>query len=124
MRRVLRSLFSCYSRASMTTRLAIALILATTAFAADPALTGRVLDPQGKAVAGARLRLQSGDSTVASTTSDAQGQYRIATAIPGSYRLSVEAPGFQTARESVTLPAELDITLSGIAGQHDSVVIS
>jgi outer membrane receptor protein involved in Fe transport len=108
----------------MTARLAIALILASTVSAADPALTGRVLDPQGKAVAGARLLLQAGDSTVAFTTSDPQGQYRIATAIPGAYRLSVEASGFQPTRENVTLPAELDVTLAGIAGQHDSVVIS
>jgi hypothetical protein len=108
----------------MIARLVIILILAAPAFAAEPALTGRVFDPQGKAVAGARLRLQSGDATVASTTSDAQGQYRIAAAIPGAYCLAIQAAGFQPARENVTLPAELDITLSGIAGQHDSVVIS
>src|SRR5215831_7758879 len=124
MHHVLRFRCSCYSMVFMTARPILALILAAAAFAADPALTGHILDPQGKAVAGARLRLQCGDSTVASAVSDPQGQFQIATAIPGAYRLSVEARGFQPARENVTLPAELDITLSGIAGQHDSIVIS
>jgi outer membrane receptor protein involved in Fe transport len=91
-------------------------------------VAGRVLDPQGKSVPCATIRLQIGSSETAHVLSNDQGQFHITGVLPGLYRLSVEAPGFQSGMEDVLVPTDglqdLDVTLSGIAGQHQSVVIS
>jgi outer membrane receptor protein involved in Fe transport len=104
------------------------LALASASFGADSGILGRVLDPQGRSVAGATVRLQTGTSNVVAVSSDQQGQFRITSIAPGPYRLTVEAAGFQPGGEDITIPAgeiqRLDLTLSGIAGQHQSIVIS
>ena len=91
-------------------------------------IAGRVLDPQGRAVPDARLYLRAGSVTVGTSVSDRQGQYRLTIDRPGSFRLVVEATGFQPAERDVVLAdggvQSLDVALSGIAGQHDSVVIN
>src|SRR5271157_2132921 len=101
-----------------------ALLLAPAAFCADTALVGRVLDAQGKTVAGATVRLQGGASNTV-VSSGEQGQFRIAPVAAGAYRLTAEAPGFQPHTEDVTIPVAgtLNVTLSGLAAQHQSVVI-
>jgi hypothetical protein len=95
---------------------------------AESGVAGRVLDPQGKSVPGATIRLQIGNSETAHVLSNDQGQFLITGVLPGSYRMSIEAPGFQPGIEDVVVPTDglqqLDVTLSGIAGQHQSVVIS
>jgi hypothetical protein len=102
------------------------LLLASTSFGADSGIFGRVLDPHGRSVAGATVRLEVG-TLKATAISDEQGQFRL-TSVPGAYRLTVEAKGFQPSGQEVTIPAggavRLDVTLSGIAGQHESIVIS
>src|SRR5229473_1738836 len=64
---------------------------------AETKLTGRVLDPQGKAVAGARVRLlgASGSPSVDARTNE-QGAYQFDDAAPGLYRLTAEGPGAAT----------------------------
>jgi hypothetical protein len=99
--------------------------LTSVSFGADSGIVGRVLDPQGRSVTGATIRLQIG-TLKATAVSDEQGQFRL-TSLPGAYRLTVEAKGFQPSGQDVTIPADgmmkLDMTLSGIAGQHESIVI-
>lgn len=106
-------------------------ILVSCAFlaAAEPVeLSGRVLDPQGRFVPNAHLRIQAGATVAATGVSDRQGQYRILVDDPGRYRLTVESTGFQPATRDLLIggdgPAVLDVALSGIAGRHESVVIS
>ena len=105
------------------------LLLATAraGFGADASVAGRVLDPQGRLVAGAKVRLLAETVEIAEAVADERGEYRIA-AGPGRYRLTVEAPGFQGATEEVTVgeggASGVDVTLAGIAGQHQSVVIT
>jgi hypothetical protein len=107
---------------------AVALTLAAASVHAETGISGRVFDPQGRSVAGATVRLQIGTSEAAHATSDGQGQFRITSVAPGPYRLTVEATGFRPNGEDITIPADeikrLDLTLSGIAGQHDSIVIT
>ena len=76
-----------------------------TAFAAD-ALTGKVSDAQGKAIAGAIVTVQTGDrSPLASTTSDAQGAFSFATLPAGNYLVVVTHGAFAEARMPVTVAA-------------------
>ncbi|MBI4875766.1 MAG: TonB-dependent receptor [Acidobacteria bacterium] len=88
----------------------------------------RVLDPQGRSVAGAAVRLQTGTAAAAVATTDGRGQVRLGSISPGPYRLTAESPGFQSSTREVTIGdggvEQLDVTLPGIAGQHQSIVIT
>src|SRR6185312_10241582 len=68
-------------------------------------LSGTVLDPQGLAVGGATVTLaNSGTGVLRSVTSDSSGRYELVGNPPGTYTLTVDAPGFATLKnESLTL---------------------
>ena len=67
-------------------------------------IQGNVTDPSGAAVSQAKVVLENMATHVtASTTTDADGGYRFLSLAPGSYQISVEASGFSTAHETVTL---------------------
>jgi outer membrane receptor protein involved in Fe transport len=112
--------------------LAISGVLALVSAAPSPGneagLVGRILDPQGRSVANATVHLTTGQSNAAATICDSQGQFRMTPVLPGSYRLTIEAPGFQTTEQDIMIPPEgiekLEITLAGVAGQHESIVIN
>src|SRR5262245_6250978 len=57
-------------------------------------IVGGVHDPQGGALAGARLSL-TGKTGSTRTTTDARGSYRFLALEPGRYELRAEAPGFR-----------------------------
>jgi hypothetical protein len=65
---------------------------------AEPAparIVGKVLDPQGASVAGARVSLiNAAGSTVGTTTSDSLGSFAFESVRSGSYQLNAEATGF------------------------------
>lgn len=62
-------------------------------------LAGLVSDPTGAVIARAQIELQGTDgSTIRSVTSRDDGTYLIPTLMPGRYRLTVSAPGFETQR--------------------------
>src|SRR6476646_7321229 len=82
---------------------AIALAFAVGSVQAETVITGRMFDPQGKAVAGATVRLQIGRSELTHAVSDEQGRFRIAPDSSGSYRLTVQARGFQQNAEDITI---------------------
>ena len=75
------------------------LLLATSAFAQfDATVLGTVTDPSGSLVAGAQVKLvntQTGVSESARTAGD--GEYRFLSVPVGSYTVTVQAGGFQTA---------------------------
>ncbi len=102
-------------------RLAIlALILSAVASAAD--VHGRVLDPQARPVPGATIKMNG----IATKTNE-QGEFDFPSIAKGDYQITAEAPGFQMSAENITVGEtrlNLDVRLSGIAGQHDSVVIT
>jgi hypothetical protein len=73
--------------------LVASLVLAAPALAAT--LQGRVLDPQGRAVTGARLTVDhEGRAQRRETTSDAAGHFTLPELVPGIYTLTTEAQGF------------------------------
>ena len=59
-------------------------------------VTGTVTDPSGAAVPNANVTLKNNDTgATQNTTTNSTGAYRFALLNPGSYSLSVKAPGFQ-----------------------------
>ena len=78
------------------------------------ALVGRVTDPSGAPLAGARVTL-SGAAALGGArtyTIDTDGYYRFLALLPGDYQLSAEADGFQpVTRGGLRLPVETTWTI-------------
>jgi hypothetical protein len=94
-------------------------------------LTGRVTDPQGLAVRGAKLKLApSPGSPARETTSDANGIFTFREVCPGNFILTAEATGFAAASKSVSVvagqPPKADIQFLELApqAQHVEVVVA
>jgi carboxypeptidase family protein/TonB-dependent receptor-like protein len=82
--------------------LSLALLLAASAFAQTSAsLSGTVHDPQGGAVAGAKVMLKdAGGATHLDTTTNNEGFYSFPIIQPGTYTVTIEAPGFKKSVKS------------------------
>jgi hypothetical protein len=98
--------------------LAVASLLFATwwcARAADARVTGRLVDPQGKPVADAKLQLLSASTTLQAAT-DASGRFLFPAAPPGDYELRAVAPGFSELKRPLHLgeteAAAIDLGLS------------
>jgi Carboxypeptidase regulatory-like domain len=105
----------------MTRPLAFCILIAVAApVAAQDAdtggLTGRVTDPTGGTVAGARVSA-AGPSGTKMARSDAEGRYVVEGLRPGSYSVVVEKPGFEafgngSVRVAPGPPTTLDVELA------------
>jgi hypothetical protein len=87
----------------------VVLWLAATASAQFRAgIQGSVIDPQGAVISGATVTLTNKETNKAQrTTTGDEGFYRFDRLLPGSYTLTVEAPGFKKkVLENVTVIAE------------------
>ena len=61
-------------------------------------VTGQITDPSGAGVSGATVTIQNLQTNETSVqTTNESGNYTISYLIPGNYKLTAEAPGFQTA---------------------------
>lgn len=80
------------------------LALCITALAETGKISGRVVDPQNAAVAGAKIKLMNAAGTkITETLSDQEGNFLIAGVDSGVYRLMAEAPSFVTLVASVSV---------------------
>jgi hypothetical protein len=71
------------------------------------AITGTVLDPSGAVVSGAQVTVtQQATSVKRSTTTNASGAFTIPSLLPASYSVTIEAPGFKTLKQDITLLAD------------------
>jgi hypothetical protein len=76
------------------------------AYAVTDSVAGRVVDPQGASVAGAKVVLtNAGGVKIAETVSDAAGAFRFAGVESGVYRLSAESDAFVRVEAGVALTA-------------------
>lgn len=82
--------------------------------ASTSSLNGTVLDSQGAAISGARVTVQNVENgSIRETTTSNTGQYLVGNLVPGSYNVSVEAPGF---KKTIASKVPLDIAT---ATTHD-----
>src|SRR5438067_473451 len=103
------------------------LILTSISAFSQSGVSGRVLDPQGAAVPGATVRLETGEGYRLSARSDTEGRYRFGSIPNGEYHLRAEAPGLASTDLSLTLAGRLaiqDVTLSQLAVRRQSIVIT
>src|SRR6266481_3212694 len=77
-------------------------------------ITGRVTDPEGASVGGAQVTAtQEGTGFSRSALTDTDGLYVIPSLRPATYRLTVEAKGFSTSRETgITVLADQTLTIN------------
>jgi len=107
------------------------LLLPAAVFAQDTAsITGTVKDPSGASIAKAQVTVSSPDRGInRTTTTNSEGEYSVPALPPGSYNVTINAPGFkkyeaagvilrvaQKARNDVTLQvgtATTEVTVEG-----------
>jgi outer membrane cobalamin receptor len=82
--------------------------------------SGKIVDPLGAAIPGARVAAVNRVGVVAQTVSDTAGAFQIAVADAAGVNLLVTAPGFET--KTVPLAEAAVITLA-IAPQNDSITV-
>src|SRR6266705_1865407 len=76
-------------------------------------IVGTVTDPSGAAIASAKITAkEAGTGFVREAGTDDQGYYVIPSLRPAAYIVSVEARGFSTAKENVTLLADQTLTVN------------
>ncbi|MFI5178042.1 MAG: TonB-dependent receptor domain-containing protein [Vicinamibacterales bacterium] len=90
-------------------------------------VSGRVLDPDGRAVANADVLIVSGARVVAADKTTRDGKFGPIAVTPGDYRVLVGAGGFKADPRAITVRADsalsIDITLA-LAAVAESVVVS
>jgi hypothetical protein len=91
-------------------------------------LSGGITDPQGKAVAGAKVSLERESRKVASVKSDDEGRFRFRNIPPGEYKLRAEIPQFAAITGDISVRAaqidRADLQFQQLAAQRQSVVIT
>src|SRR5438046_8605422 len=77
-------------------------------------LTGRVADPGDAHISAAEVVVKNaGTNAVSTTRTDAQGNYSVPFLAPGTYSVTVEAPGFKkSVRSEVMLNVNQTATLN------------
>src|SRR5439155_21399617 len=102
-------------------------LLVCAAVARAATIRGTVLDPDGRAVPGARVALLAPPTAVEELETDAQGRYEFPGLRGGVYKLVASMPGFSTASSEVevsgtaTATANLRLEISGV---DERVVVS
>src|SRR5947207_8089403 len=93
----------------------------------NAAIRGTVTDPSGAVVAGAQVTVtQQSSSVKRSAATNASGNFTVPSLPPASYSVTIEAAGFKTVAQTVTLLADqlrdLDVRLEvGQSTQQASV---
>lgn len=93
---------------------------------AQVALTGKISDPQGAVIPGAKVNVYlNGSQTPNSSLSDAMGSFRFASLGTGTVLVQVAATGFRSASRALRLSATQEENFSlEIAGLSGSVVVT
>ena len=119
----------CLTFVLLSSRLSLAAPHAVSAeVPAAAGVRGKVVDPSGGAVAGARVTLtadRAGAGAPASTVTNVEGEFAVQ-APAGTYTVRVEAPNFVAESAKVTVTgdstASLDVTLQ-VAGMRETVTV-
>lgn len=90
-------------------------------------LSGRIVDPQGRVVPAATVRLVMASGYSLTAASDNDGHYQFAAVPSGEYQLRATAPGLSSAPQKLSWNGDAtqrDIMLSQLESQHKSIVIT
>jgi len=116
------------SRGAPLARVAFVLLLAGTASFAQVAVSGRVVDETGAAVAGARIEMRLLDATISlAASSDRAGSFLLHLPAAGEYRIRAERQGFylySAAQRFTEGAAELAITLNHVQEFSDRIDVT
>src|SRR5271166_4165383 len=110
-------------------QIALHLVLFCSVARADTAMIhGRILDPQGVSVAGARLKLlNAAGSKIGETVSDAEGAFQFAAIEPGVYQITAESPAFVRVLASVSVASgqkqEITVQFQQIVSAQQQVTV-
>jgi hypothetical protein len=81
------------------------MLITSSAFAQSQLISGTVVDQKGAVVPNANVKItdEAKKAVVREVTSDENGRFQALNVQPGSYSITVEAPGFKRLRSEVTL---------------------
>ena len=108
-------------------RTILAVLLLASASFAGSGITGIVSDPQGQALPGAGVRIESASGYHASAMADATGHYVFVSVPDGVYQVVAEAQGLAAVRLTLKLAGQLaiqNIAFTEVAAKHESIVIT
>ena len=114
---------------SCVLQLCLSLALFCGAALADTgAVRGRVLDPQGAAVGGARIKLLNATGTeIQETFSNQEGNFRLAGVVPGTYRVTAEAADFVATMANISVasgqPQEITLQFQQLVSARQQVTV-
>jgi hypothetical protein len=102
---------------------------APSVWAADGTVSGKLTDPQGKSVAGAKLRLVSGrDFDPVESLSDPGGRFIFSSLAEGTYQLSAAATEFAEAKKTFHIgngtALTVDLQFSHLSPRTDTVTVT
>ena len=93
--------------------LSICFALLASAWAADGRISGRLTDPQGAAVAGAKLRLTAASGAkIAEAASDPDGRFAFPSVSQGDYEISASAAGFDEVEKTLHVGDRASLAVS------------
>src|ERR1019366_9686660 len=97
--------------------------------AAGGSFTGQLTDPQGKPVAGAKLRLiPTANANPVEATSDPSGRFIFSSLAEGTYQLTATAVGFADVKKAVRVGSgealTLDVPFARLASRADTVNVT
>jgi hypothetical protein len=92
------------------------------------AFRGRVVDPQGNALPNATVQIADRNRVVARTQSAADGKFLLQVRSTGELTVKVDAPGFRSVSQPVSVRAggnsEIVISLSQLASHFESITVT
>ncbi len=112
------------------TRILLLILVAGGSAAAEAGpvdISGTVLDPTGRLVAGARVEFDTASGTRRTGTTGQDGEFTIALPARGSYTVSVDAAGFAAVTRQADVNAatpKLTLQLEKVAGVAQEVIVS
>jgi Carboxypeptidase regulatory-like domain len=106
----------------------LAILFALPLQAQEVTLQGRILDPSGNALPGARIELTAKNKSHSQTTSAANGQFTFKLVPPGEVVLKIDGPGFQQITRTITLPQganpALEIQLTQLTSHRENITVT